>query len=76
MNSTCLRHGISSISVNSDSLLTLSQQKISNILINQNKFKNNAICNLSLYSIIKIQTSNHKTQQIKVSKIYLDIFKN
>jgi len=71
MNSSCLRHTINNFSVQSDLLLNLSHKKLSNVLTNKNKININAFCNLSLYSIIKIQTSNHNLQNFQNSKLKL-----
>jgi len=63
MNSSCLRK-INNISISSDILLNLPRQKLTNGLKSKSKVNTNSSCNLSLYSIIKVQTSNHNTQNI------------
>jgi len=70
MSKFCIKYTINNLSVNSDLLLNLSYHKLTNVLRNQNKYNYNAFCNLSLYSIIKVQTSNHNNN----AKVFLNFF--
>jgi ABC transporter ATM len=78
MSKFCINYTINNLSVNSDLLLNLSYHKLTNVLRNQNKYNYNAFCNLSLYSIIKVQTSNHNNnakKQLNINNEEIDKLK-